>query len=289
MSISAIVPVWNGRDLLAKLLDTLDAQTRAPAELLVVDTAPPTGRRNWPAGGAPASFPWPQRGLRGRRQSRNPRKPRTMDRRPEQRRRAGPDYFAILAAADGWFATGKILRRSGGSIDGTFDAVCRGACAWRVGAAGPTARYSPLRAPSAPLPGPPPCSAPTCSAAWAASRRVSNRTWKTSISDCAAPPKDWRALRAACRRLAPWQCDPGPMASRNRSAHRPQPAPDCGPPLSPACIAALRVAHRGGATPVGRGRVAARCGSGMAARKVAGAARLLRRAPCGRPFLILEY
>ena len=28
MNISAIVPVWNGRDLLARLLATLEAQTR---------------------------------------------------------------------------------------------------------------------------------------------------------------------------------------------------------------------------------------------------------------------
>ena len=28
MSISAIIPVWNGRELLERLLDTLDAQTQ---------------------------------------------------------------------------------------------------------------------------------------------------------------------------------------------------------------------------------------------------------------------
>ena len=37
MSISAIVPVWNGRHLLERLLDTLDAQTEPASELLVVD------------------------------------------------------------------------------------------------------------------------------------------------------------------------------------------------------------------------------------------------------------
>ena len=30
MNISAIVPVWNGRDLLARLLTTLEAQSRPP-------------------------------------------------------------------------------------------------------------------------------------------------------------------------------------------------------------------------------------------------------------------
>ena len=37
MPLSAIVPVWNGRDLLVRLLDSLAAQTLPPAEVLVVD------------------------------------------------------------------------------------------------------------------------------------------------------------------------------------------------------------------------------------------------------------
>jgi len=49
-----------------------------------------------------------------------------------------PDYFAQLlqAAEEGgaWFATGKIVvTGSDDRIDGTFDALCRGGTAWRVG------------------------------------------------------------------------------------------------------------------------------------------------------------
>jgi GT2 family glycosyltransferase len=44
-----------------------------------------------------------------------------------------PDYFALLAASEGWFATGRILSSADGRIDGTFDVVCRGGTAWRVG------------------------------------------------------------------------------------------------------------------------------------------------------------
>jgi hypothetical protein len=45
-----------------------------------------------------------------------------------------PDYFAKLLAVDAWFATGKILAAGAGHrIDATFDAVCRGGAAWRVG------------------------------------------------------------------------------------------------------------------------------------------------------------
>src|SRR5215469_18140499 len=43
MSITAIVPVWNGRELLARLLDSLDRQTEAPSEVLVVDNGSTDG------------------------------------------------------------------------------------------------------------------------------------------------------------------------------------------------------------------------------------------------------
>ena len=43
MTITAIVPVCNGRDLLARLLTTLEAQTLRPAELLVVDNGSTDG------------------------------------------------------------------------------------------------------------------------------------------------------------------------------------------------------------------------------------------------------
>jgi GT2 family glycosyltransferase len=37
-------------------------------------------------------------------------------------------------ASNAWFATGKLLDASAGHrIDGAFDAICRGACAWRCG------------------------------------------------------------------------------------------------------------------------------------------------------------
>ena len=43
MSISAIVPVWNGRDLLARLPVSLDAQTLRAEELLVIDNGSEDG------------------------------------------------------------------------------------------------------------------------------------------------------------------------------------------------------------------------------------------------------
>jgi GT2 family glycosyltransferase len=49
-----------------------------------------------------------------------------------------PDWLARLMAeleaSDAWFATGKILNsQTPQVIDGSFDAVCRGGCAWRCG------------------------------------------------------------------------------------------------------------------------------------------------------------
>jgi GT2 family glycosyltransferase len=52
--------------------------------------------------------------------------------------RLAPDWLsqimAKLKAAQAWFATGKLLdAHSPERIDGSFDAVCRGGCAWRCG------------------------------------------------------------------------------------------------------------------------------------------------------------
>jgi GT2 family glycosyltransferase len=139
MLISAIVPVWNGRELLAKLLDSLDAQTQPVAELLVVDN----GSRD----GAPEAAR--QRGARVLAMGRNAGFAEAVNRGIRESRgewlavlnsdvELAPDYLARLLdaaqAGGAWFATGKILvAGSNDRIDGTFDAMCRGATTWRVG------------------------------------------------------------------------------------------------------------------------------------------------------------
>jgi GT2 family glycosyltransferase len=139
MPISAIVPVWNGRELLLRLLDSLDAQTEPVAELLVVD--------NGSADGAPEAAR--RRGARVIAMGRNAGFAEAVNRGIEESRFEwlavlnsdvvmAPDYLAkLLAAAEAggaWFATGKILMAgSDGRIDGTFDAMCRGGTSWRVG------------------------------------------------------------------------------------------------------------------------------------------------------------
>ena len=138
MSITAIVPVWNGRQLLERLLASLEAQTAPAAELLVVD--------NGSTDGAPELAR--ARGARVIPMGRNAGFAAAVNRGIRESRgewiavlnsdvELAPDYFARLLAAGsagGWFATGKILAAgSGNRIDATFDALCRGGAAWRVG------------------------------------------------------------------------------------------------------------------------------------------------------------
>jgi GT2 family glycosyltransferase len=143
MSITAIVPVWNGRHLLERLLVSLEAQTEPAAELLVVD--------NGSVDGAPEMAR--ERGARVLPMGRNAGFAAAMNRGIREARgewiavlnadvELAPDYFAaLLAAAEpvaAWFATGKVLSaREKDRIDGTFDVVCRGGTAWRVGQGGP--------------------------------------------------------------------------------------------------------------------------------------------------------
>jgi len=134
MTISVIVPVWNGRDLLARLLASLAVQTTPAAEVLVVD--------NGSHDGAPALAQ--ERGARVIAMGRNAGFAAAVNRGIREARgewvavlnsdvELAPDYFEKLLAAGAPFATGKILQPARSTIDGTFDALCRGGTAWRVG------------------------------------------------------------------------------------------------------------------------------------------------------------
>jgi GT2 family glycosyltransferase len=137
MSITAIVPVWNGRDLLARLLDSLDTQILPVAELLIVD--------NGSTDGAPELAR--DRGARVIAMGRNAGFAAAVNR--GIREAAHPsiailntdvelahDYLDRLASAGAPFATGKLLSPSG-LIDGTFDLTTRAGTTWRAGAGRP--------------------------------------------------------------------------------------------------------------------------------------------------------
>jgi hypothetical protein len=139
MTISAIVPVWNGEELLRRLLASLSAQTLPAVEWLVVDNASEDG--------APGVAQ--RAGARVLSMGRNAGFAAAVNRGIREARgesvavlnsdaELSSTYFATLAArmaeTDAWFATGKILAAgSDTQIDGTFDAVCRGGTACRVG------------------------------------------------------------------------------------------------------------------------------------------------------------
>src|SRR4051794_12085173 len=140
MSISAVVPVWNGRALLARLLDTLDAQSLSASEVIAIDNGSSDGAADLAR----------QRGARVIAMGRNAGFAAAVNRGIEEARsewiavlntdvELAPDYFQVCTEAGRMypapiFITGKILQASDPErIDGTFDLVCRGATAWRAG------------------------------------------------------------------------------------------------------------------------------------------------------------
>jgi GT2 family glycosyltransferase len=133
MSISAIVPVWNGRERLARLFDSLIRQALPASEILAVD--------NGSTDGAPDLAR--SRGARVIAMGRNAGFAAAVNRGIAEARgdwlailnsdvELAPDYFALLSAANAPFATGKILSPVG-TLDATFDLTVAGAVTWRAG------------------------------------------------------------------------------------------------------------------------------------------------------------
>jgi GT2 family glycosyltransferase len=138
-AITAVVPVWNRRELAAKVIATIAAQTAGVERIIVVDNGSTDGaaecaeaagahviRMGRNAGFAPAV----NRGIA----EANSEWVAVVNNDVE----LAPDYFALLLEAareeSAWFATGKILQaRNPGTIDATFDILCRGGCSWRMG------------------------------------------------------------------------------------------------------------------------------------------------------------
>jgi GT2 family glycosyltransferase len=135
--ISAIVPVFNGRQHLARLLDSLDAQTRRAEEILVID--------NGSSDGAPELAR--ERGARVIAMGRNTGFAPAVNCGIREARGEwlailnsdvvlAPDYLEKLASAGAPFATGRILSPRG-TLDATFDLTSRAGTTWRAGAGMP--------------------------------------------------------------------------------------------------------------------------------------------------------
>src|SRR5690242_11872484 len=137
--VSIIVPVWNGRAMLERLLASLRAQTHPITAILVVD--------NGSEDGAPEAAE--RLGARVIRMGSNTGFSRAVNRGIQECTtewlavvnsdvEPAPDWlYRLMEAARPpgvWFAAGKLLNASQRDfIDGTYDALCRGGCAWRVG------------------------------------------------------------------------------------------------------------------------------------------------------------
>jgi GT2 family glycosyltransferase len=144
MTVAAVIPHWNRRDLLQTLLPNLARQAHPFDEIIVVDN-----------GSTDDSVSVAERaGARVVRLERNLGFAAAVNRGIETATEADwiavlnndvmlePDWLETLVTAaekdQAWFATGKTLSASDPSrIDGAFDAISRGACACRCGSGKP--------------------------------------------------------------------------------------------------------------------------------------------------------
>lgn len=137
--VSVVIPNWNGSALLAKVLQDLTRQTRAIDEVIIVDngSTDDSVRVAQSAGasvielGANTGF---AHAVNVGIQKSNAEWIAILNNDVSPQ----PDWLANLLGqletSEAWFASGKLLDASRPDhIDGSFDAICRGACAWRCG------------------------------------------------------------------------------------------------------------------------------------------------------------
>lgn len=137
--VTAVVPNWNQRGLLERLLRCLERQTRPPEEVLVVDNgseddsvklAGQLGARVVPMGLNAGFSRAVNRGISESRGDWVAVLNNDVELEPDWLER----LMDTATSSGAWFATGKTFRAGSTQIiDATFDAVCRGGCAWRCG------------------------------------------------------------------------------------------------------------------------------------------------------------
>ena len=135
--VTVVIPNWNGARKLVTVLDSLRNQTRPMGEVIIIDN-----------GSTDDSIAVAeQAGARVIALDSNRGFAHAVNRGIDQANgdwiavlnndvELEPNWLALLIAEaetrEAWFATGKLLGLRG-QIDGTYDAICRGACSWRCG------------------------------------------------------------------------------------------------------------------------------------------------------------
>jgi len=138
-AVTVVIPNWNRRDLLERLIRQLGAQSHPVAEILVIDNGSQDGS-------AEAAR---QAGARAIEMGRNAGFSAAVNRGILETRtellaivnndvEPAPTWLERLVEAmrkpEVSFAAGKLLSASHpGSLDGAYDALSRGACSWRAG------------------------------------------------------------------------------------------------------------------------------------------------------------
>jgi len=137
--VTVVVPSWNRRDLLARVSEYLRRQTYPIDELIIVDNGSDDGSACLAVeqGARVISIGWNSGFCRavnaGIREAKGPWVA-VVNNDVEP----APDWLSRLMESaqdeDAWFATGKLLSASHRDrVDGAYDTLCRGGCAWRAG------------------------------------------------------------------------------------------------------------------------------------------------------------
>jgi GT2 family glycosyltransferase len=159
MKVTVVIPNWNGGELLTALVKQLSRQSYPISDILVVDNGSEDGSAQAAENlGAHVIPMGANRGFAaavnaGVAQCETPLVAilnNDVELHPEWLRK----LVEALGPADVWFATGKVYSAQDREvIDGTFDAICRGGCAWRCGQGRPDGKIwdEPRRIQLAPL------------------------------------------------------------------------------------------------------------------------------------------
>jgi GT2 family glycosyltransferase len=138
--VAILIPTWNRAALLAQALENLGHQTYPIDRVIVVDNGSADNSAAVAAGAGaevislPANVGFAAALNRGIREAAGSEWIAVLNNDVT----LAPDWLGRLVAAlqssGAWFATGKLLdAQAPDRLDGSFDALCRGACAWRCG------------------------------------------------------------------------------------------------------------------------------------------------------------